>query len=262
MKANKWIVLAVILLVVLVLLMKQRTDRAEPGPSGAEETVAQTETSSPEEDAVALLPSDQETVADTAESSPSPSPAPTTPRATAPSTPAQGERSGSASSAGEPVALSNTSPPPKQAEESPQAPTGSAAASATSGTATTSTAAEQTEEPAAPAEPRREKPLSGAKLAECLASGRPTLAEFGAGWCRLCKMMEPVIEQAAAKYKGKAHVVYVDVSDYGQVARQHGIRPIPTQIFFGSDGKEASRHIGYYPLTDIDRELAALGVGR
>ena len=260
MKANKWIVLAVILLVVLVLLMKQRTDRAEPGPSGAEETVAQTETSSPEEDAVALLPSDQETVADTAESSPSP--APTTPRATAPSTPAQGERSGSSSLSRKPVAPSKTSPPPKQAEESPQAPTGSAAASATNGTATTSTAAEQTEEPAAPAEPRREKPLSGAKLAECLASGRPTLAEFGAGWCRLCKMMEPVIEQAAAKYKGKAHVVYVDVSDYGQVARQHGIRPIPTQIFFGSDGKEASRHIGYYPLTDIDRELAALGVGR
>ena len=260
MKANKWIVLAVILLVVLVLLMKQRTDRAEPGPSGAEETVAQTETSSPEEDAVALLPSDQETVADTAESAPSP--APTTPRATAPSTPAQGERSGSSSLSRKPVAPSKTSPPPKQAEESPQAPTGSAAASATSGTATTSTAAEQTEEPAAPAEPRREKPLSGAKLAECLASGRPTLAEFGAGWCRLCKMMEPVIEQAAAKYKGKAHVVYVDVSDYGQVARQHGIRPIPTQIFFGSDGKEASRHIGYYPLTDIDRELAALGVGR
>ena len=260
MKANKWIVLAVILLVVLVLLMKQRTDRAEPGPSGAEETVAQTETSSPEEDAVALLPSDQETVADTAESAPSP--APTTPRATAPSTPAQGERSGSSSLSRKPVAPSKTSPPPKQAEESPQAPTGSAAASATSGTATTSSAAEQTEEPAAPAEPRREKPLSGAKLAECLASGRPTLAEFGAGWCRLCKMMEPVIEQAAAKYKGKAHVVYVDVSDYGQVARQHGIRPIPTQIFFGSDGKEASRHIGYYPLTDIDRELAALGVGR
>lgn len=237
MKANKWIVLAVILLVVIVLLMKQGADRAAPGPSAAEETVAQTDTSSAEEDVVALLPSDRETPADTAE----PAPSPAAPRATEPP---------------------KAPPPPTQAEESPQAPTESAAASTTSAADATPTAVEPSEEPAAPAEPRREKPLSGAKLAECLASGRPTLAEFGAGWCRQCKMMAPVIEEAAAKYKGKAHVVYVDVMSHGDVARQHGVRLIPTQIFFGSDGKEASRHTGYYPLTDIARELAALGVGR
>jgi len=74
--------------------------------------------------------------------------------------------------------------------------------------------------------------------------------------------MEPVIEEAAAKYKGQVHVVYVDVVPHASVARKYGIRLIPTQIFFGSDGKEASRHVGYYPLTDIARELAALGVGR
>lgn len=237
MKANKWIVLGVILLVVIVLLMKRAADRAAPGPSGAGETVAQTETSSAEEDVVALPPRDPEAPADTAE----PAPSPPAPRAAQPP---------------------KAPPPPKQTEESPQAPTEPAAANTTSGAAAAPTAVEPTEEPAAPAEPRREKPLSGAKLAECLASGRPTLVEFGAGWCPACKRMEPVIEEAAAKYKGKAHVVYVDVSDYGQVARQQGVRLIPTQIFFGSDGKEASRHIGYYPLTDIDRELAALGVGR
>ena len=237
MKANKWIVLGVILLVVIVLLMKRAADRAAPGPSGAGDTVVQTGTSSAEEDVVALLPSGQETPADTAE----PSPSPAAPRATQPS---------------------KAPPPPKQAQEDPQAPTEPAAANTTSGAAATPAAVEPTEEPAEPAEPRREKPLSGAKLAECLASGRPTLVEFGAGYCPACRRMEPVIEEAAAKYKGKAHVVYVDVTDYGQVARQQGIRLIPTQIFFGSDGKEASRHVGYYPLTDIDRELAALGVDR
>ena len=214
MKANKWIILAVIVLLVVVLSMKQRADRVAPGPPGA-----------------------QETPADTAE----PAPSPAAPRATEPPKPP---------------------PPPTQAEEGPQAPTESEATGTTSAAEATPTAVEPSQEPAAPAEPRQEKPLSGAKLAECLASGRPTLVEFGANHCPACRRMEPVIEEAAAKYKGKAHVVYVDVVPYARVAHKYGIRLIPTQIFFGSDGKEATRHIGYYPLTDIARELAALGVGR
>ncbi|UCC69195.1 MAG: thioredoxin family protein [Armatimonadota bacterium] len=117
--------------------------------------------------------------------------------------------------------------------------------------------------PAAPAPqpaPEPAHPLSGADLSACLTSGRPTMADFGAGWCQPCKQMEPVLEQAAAKYAGKANIVYIDTDEYGRTARQYQIRLIPTQIFFDSEGKEIFRNIGLFPIEKIDEQLAKLGV--
>ena len=104
------------------------------------------------------------------------------------------------------------------------------------------------------------EPLPGSKLAECLKSGRPTMADFGAGWCKACKMMEPVLVEAATKYEGKANVVYVDTDKYSQVARSYRISSIPTQIFFDAKGEKVSQHIGYWPIEDVARALAAAGV--
>jgi len=85
------------------------------------------------------------------------------------------------------------------------------------------------------------------------------MVDFGASWCRPCQQQEPILHQAAARYQGQANIVYVDTGEYASLARQYGIRVIPTQIFFDSRGNEVSRHMGVYPLADIDRELAALG---
>jgi len=109
-------------------------------------------------------------------------------------------------------------------------------------------------------EPKPEGPLPGSKLAECLKNGRPTMADFGAGWCSPCRRMEPVLVEAATKYEGKANVVYVDTDKYAQVARSYHIATIPTQIFFDAKGQKVSQHIGYWPIEDVGRALAAAGV--
>jgi thioredoxin 1 len=121
-------------------------------------------------------------------------------------------------------------------------------------------------EPAAgqPAQPEPKEPvepLPGSKLKQALSSGQPTMVDFGAGWCQPCKMMDPVLKEAARKYQGKANIVYVDTDEFPQMARDYKIRAIPTQIFFDSSGKEVNRHMGYWPLEELDRQLAALGVG-
>ena len=103
-------------------------------------------------------------------------------------------------------------------------------------------------------------PLPGSKLKEALASGQPTMADFGAGWCQPCKMMDPVLKDVARKYQGKANIVYVDTDKFPQIARDYKIRAIPTQIFFDVSGKEVNRHMGYWPIEDIARALAAAGV--
>jgi len=105
-----------------------------------------------------------------------------------------------------------------------------------------------------------EGPLPGSKLAACLKSGRPTMADFGKGWCVPCKMMVPVLKQAAQDYWGKANIVFVELDEYADLGRGYRIATMPTQIFFNAKGEEVSHHMGYMGTEDIERELATLGV--
>jgi thioredoxin 1 len=102
--------------------------------------------------------------------------------------------------------------------------------------------------------------ISGEKLEECLKSGRPTIADFGAGWCKPCKLMDPVLKEAAKKYEGKLNVVFVDIDDYPNIAKDYRIGPIPTQVFLNGKGKEVGRHIGYYPLVEFEAQMKQFGV--
>lgn len=105
-------------------------------------------------------------------------------------------------------------------------------------------------------------PLPGSRLEACLKSGRPTMADFGKGWCQPCKMMVPVLKQAAQDYWGKANIVFVELDEYAELGGNYRIAAMPTQVFFDAKGKEVSRHMGYMGTEDIERELAALGVKR
>jgi len=115
-------------------------------------------------------------------------------------------------------------------------------------------------QPAHPGAKEPVAPLPGSKLEEALTSGQPTMADFGAGWCQPCKMMDPVLKEAARKYRGKANIVYVDTDKFPQIARDYKIRAIPTQIFFDASGEEVNRHMGYWPIESLARALAAAGV--
>jgi len=120
--------------------------------------------------------------------------------------------------------------------------------------------ASQSAQSNAASDKKPEGPLPGSKLADCLKSGRPTMADFGKGWCVPCKMMVPVLKQAAQDYWGKANIVFVELDEYTDLGRQYRIATMPTQIFFNAKGEEVSRHMGYMGTEDIERELAALGV--
>jgi len=105
-----------------------------------------------------------------------------------------------------------------------------------------------------------EGPLPGSRLAECLKSGRPTMVDFGKEWCVPCKMMVPVLKQAAQDFRSKANIVFVNLEEYADLGTEYRIPVMPTQIFFDANGKEVKRHMGYIGTEDIERELAALGV--
>jgi thioredoxin 1 len=101
--------------------------------------------------------------------------------------------------------------------------------------------------------------LPGSALAACLQNDLPTMADFGAGTCKVCKELQPVIDAAADRYKGKANIVYVDTGIFPTITKQYDVRLIPTQIFFDSRGNEVTRNVGKISPEEIDRQLAALG---
>lgn len=95
---------------------------------------------------------------------------------------------------------------------------------------------------------------------ETLVTGRPLLVDLGATKCIPCKMMAPVLEELKKEYAGSLEVVFIDVWENNQAAKNFGIQSIPTQIFYDAKGKEHFRHEGFISKEDILQKWKEYGV--
>jgi thioredoxin 1 len=87
-----------------------------------------------------------------------------------------------------------------------------------------------------------------------------TMVDLGAKSCVPCKMMAPILEKLEKDYKGKAAIVFVDISKDITPAERFGISVIPTQIFYDKQGKEVLRHTGFMSEEAIVTQLKKMGV--
>jgi thioredoxin 1 len=82
------------------------------------------------------------------------------------------------------------------------------------------------------------------------------LVDFHADWCGPCKMLEPTVEEIAAETD--ALVLKVDIDELQELARDEGVRSVPTLQFY-QGGEQAKRVIGVQDkddLLDIIEELS------
>jgi len=79
--------------------------------------------------------------------------------------------------------------------------------------------------------------------ADVLNSDKPALVDFWAEWCGPCKMIAPILEEAASEYVDKMSIVKLNVDESPNIAQKFGIRSIPTLMLF-KDGAVQAQKLG------------------
>lgn len=78
---------------------------------------------------------------------------------------------------------------------------------------------------------------------DVLKSDLPVLVDYWAEWCGPCKMIAPLLDEAAKLYEGRVTIAKLNVDDNPDTPAKFGIRGIPTLMLF-KDGKAAATKVG------------------
>ncbi len=79
--------------------------------------------------------------------------------------------------------------------------------------------------------------------ADVLQSDKPVLLDLWAEWCGPCKMIAPLLDEAADEYADRLTVAKLNIDENPVTPPKYGIRSIPTLMLF-KDGAVHAQKIG------------------
>lgn len=85
---------------------------------------------------------------------------------------------------------------------------------------------------------------------DVLNSEKTVLLDFWAEWCSPCKMIAPLLDEAADQYEDKLTIAKLNVDENPNTAAKYQIRSIPTLMLF-KDGAVLAQKLGAMPKKDL-----------
>jgi thioredoxin 1 len=81
--------------------------------------------------------------------------------------------------------------------------------------------------------------------------------DFWAPWCGPCRMMAPIMDEAAVQYQGKLKFCKINVDENQQSAGRYKAMSIPLLIFF-KGGQVVEQSLGAIPAAQLKTKLDSL----
>jgi thioredoxin 1 len=78
---------------------------------------------------------------------------------------------------------------------------------------------------------------------DVLKSDKPVLVDYWAEWCGPCKMIAPILDEAASQYGDRLQIAKMNVDENREIPGKFGIRGIPTLMLF-KGGELAATKVG------------------
>lgn len=94
-------------------------------------------------------------------------------------------------------------------------------------------------------------------LKEVLESPELVLVNFGAPWCGLCRIIQPIVQSYHAEYNGEIRVVGVNADENFKLANTYRLKSLPTLLLFAG-GEVVERLEGFHNRDDFCKSLEAI----